>query len=338
MSLPSGYTKLGYIQSDGSQYIDTGFIPNQDTQVVCDVLYTTLSEKSSHYLFGARQSNGVLTYGVNAYGGVYQSMYNSQTTDMGSSINTRFTIDKNKNVITINGTEYTQTYAAFTCPVTMYLFAINNNGVSYGFSSATLFSCKIYDNGTLVRDFIPAKNTGGVAGLWDDVNSAFYADAAGGNFIDPSVPVGNHNTIIGGVVYEIEGGRVLLGGVEYELEKGLVMVDGVVREIVFASKQPVVVTISGTLSSYRYATINGTRITRTGTYEYTEMPTISVYLNAVESSGKEYTTVSLNGTRVQKGTGTYTLHTEDRNITIEFGSTYLGSEDKTYTFAKITTS
>ena len=37
MSLPSGYKRLEYIQSSGTQYIDTGFKPNQDTRVVMEI-------------------------------------------------------------------------------------------------------------------------------------------------------------------------------------------------------------------------------------------------------------------------------------------------------------
>lgn len=36
-SLPAGYTELEYIQSSGTQYIDTGFRANQDTKVILDV-------------------------------------------------------------------------------------------------------------------------------------------------------------------------------------------------------------------------------------------------------------------------------------------------------------
>ena len=34
MSLPSGYTPLEYIKSSGTQYINTGFNPNQNTRKV----------------------------------------------------------------------------------------------------------------------------------------------------------------------------------------------------------------------------------------------------------------------------------------------------------------
>jgi hypothetical protein len=36
-SLPSGYAELDYIEKIDSQYIDTGFKPNQDTRIVIDL-------------------------------------------------------------------------------------------------------------------------------------------------------------------------------------------------------------------------------------------------------------------------------------------------------------
>ena len=36
MALPSGYTQYEYIESSGTQYIDTGFKPNQNTRTVID--------------------------------------------------------------------------------------------------------------------------------------------------------------------------------------------------------------------------------------------------------------------------------------------------------------
>lgn len=177
------YAKLEYIESSETQYIDTGFIPNQDTRVVCNVIYETPAESSSHYLFGAREGNGVKTYGINVYGGVYQSMYGNETADGQSGISTKFVIDKNKNIVTINTTTYTQTYTEFTCPVNMYLFAMNNNGSAYGYSSAKLYSCQIYDNETLIRDFIPVKRKAdSEIGLYDKVTKTFFGNMGSGSF------------------------------------------------------------------------------------------------------------------------------------------------------------
>lgn len=317
MSLPSGYTQLSFLQSDGNQYIDTGFAPNQDTRVICDVIYDTPSESGSHYLFGARKANASLSYGVNAYGGVYQSMYNSETEDMGSGIATRFTIDKNKNVITFNGTSYTQTYGAFTCPVSMMLFALNNNGSAYGFSSAKLFSCKIYDNEALIRDFIPARNASGAMGLWDDVNSVFYTDGAGGSFVDPTLPVGDHNVLLGGVAYEIIGGTVLLGGVEYELESGMAMVGGVEREITFQQK-PVTITVTigdvaigANVGDYAYITVNGKKYYEAITLEVAKGTEMVCYANGYRNNTSY---IYVNGTTVASGVPARYTYTVNKNI------------------------
>ena len=45
-----------------------------------------------------------------------------------------------------------------------------------------LYYCKIWDNGSLVRNFIPCKNTSGTLGLYDAVNNVFYTNAGTGTF------------------------------------------------------------------------------------------------------------------------------------------------------------
>lgn len=45
-----------------------------------------------------------------------------------------------------------------------------------------LYYCKIWDNGSLVRNFVPCKNTSGILGLYDIVNNVFYTNAGTGTF------------------------------------------------------------------------------------------------------------------------------------------------------------
>ena len=53
-----------------------------------------------------------------------------------------------------------------------------------------IYSCQIYDNGSLVRDYVPCINNDGTIGLWDDVNSVFYGNAGTGSFTaGPEIPV-----------------------------------------------------------------------------------------------------------------------------------------------------
>jgi hypothetical protein len=65
----------------------------------------------------------------------------------------------------------------------MYLFALNVAGVAADITSSRCYSCKIYDNGILVRDFVPCKNTAGEVGLFDLVGNKFYGNNGAGNFI-----------------------------------------------------------------------------------------------------------------------------------------------------------
>lgn len=188
--LPSGYTRLEYIESTGSQYINTGFKPNQDTSVVIDMqggnsaaangtqmFYGVGSQP--YFQFGKSSSSN---WGIRAY---YNATYTDPlaTWDQSSFKSTRRTISQNKNKIEVDGISHEFTYAAFTCAYTMYLFGVNS---ADGFKFATamkVYSCRIGDNGTIVRDYVPVKNSSGEAGLFDLVTMTFFADAAGVGFV-----------------------------------------------------------------------------------------------------------------------------------------------------------
>lgn len=182
--LPTEYQEVEYIESSGTQHIDTGFMPNQDTRVVCDIDYTLTA--ATAWLFGARTSNEVKTYNVLTYSSKYRSDYNNKTTDCISHVNPtgRFVLDKNKNITYFdNVVGVSMTYAAFQCDYTLYLFANNEAGTAAKHGTFKLFSCCVYDNGTLVRDFVPCyRKVDNVAGLYDLVNNVFYTNAGSGVF------------------------------------------------------------------------------------------------------------------------------------------------------------
>lgn len=50
--LPTGYTELEYIQSSGTQYIDTGHIPTVNTKVTMDFQLTAVADGENACLFG----------------------------------------------------------------------------------------------------------------------------------------------------------------------------------------------------------------------------------------------------------------------------------------------
>lgn len=230
MALPSGYTKLDYIESSGTQYINTGFKPNQNTRCVIDI--ENLSSGQAAF-FGARASQTAASFtyfsltattGRSDYGSSKQSMTFTNTVG-------RYTVDQNKNVCTANGVTATGTANTFQLTNNLYLMAVNQADAAIQNAKLKLYSAKVYDNGTLVRDFIPCKNASGTIGLWDNVNSVFYANAGTGTFSTGK----KHKTLIDGTGYEIKSGRVLIAGTGYDIKKGRTLMGGTGYDISFGT-------------------------------------------------------------------------------------------------------
>lgn len=192
--LPEGYTKLLYIESSGTQYIDTGFIPNQDTRVVCSFELLT-DNGGRQVIFGARisSSSGQYLFGYAGHRSPphWRSDYNTTQSNFPSSIprSGRYEVDKDGNVTQLDSETVQAGAATFTAVVSMYLFAGNTNGVVENQSSMKLYACQIYDGDAMVRNFVPCTDPDGVVGLYDAVNGMFYANAGTGVFSDgPAVP------------------------------------------------------------------------------------------------------------------------------------------------------
>ena len=64
----------------------------------------------------------------------------------------------------------------------MYLFGINNNGLSNP-AYMKLYYCKIYDNGTLVRDFIPVLDWNMTPCMYDRVTEQLFYNQGTGDFV-----------------------------------------------------------------------------------------------------------------------------------------------------------
>lgn len=184
-NLPDGYTQVEYIQSSGTQYINTGFIPDSESRIVLD--FYADAGTSIKALFGARIATASNVFGLwlNYSSSVYPH-YGSVTYTSNPIVlndNQRLIYDMNGNVTTVGSANVSFNKSTFDCSYSLTLFAMNTAGaIDSRMAVGKLYSCQIYDNGTLVRDYVPCINSSGVAGLYDLVNSVFYMDAAGGTF------------------------------------------------------------------------------------------------------------------------------------------------------------
>ena len=206
--IPDEYQEVEYIESTGTQYIDTKFSPNNSSGLYLYVNYT-VQPKKANKLYGVYYSNSTRWYGANpsdngtkwswGWGNWSETSSTFSTGDWKIYVN----YDQDRKVTLLhNGvfnTIKTLPTVSFGNDRTAYLFAINSavEGTVHK-SSFRLKECKIYDNGTLVRDFVPcyAKTsvtnvegttcTAGTLGLYDKVNNKFYTNKGSGTFIKGS--------------------------------------------------------------------------------------------------------------------------------------------------------
>ena len=189
--LPSGYTELAYIQSSGTQYIDTGFKHNQNTRVVMHVKPVSITANA--WAFEGRTAVDKNKKGVFFYfssGSLWNADYydgSGRKSFSGISSTADLNIDYDKHTCTINGLSVNFTAKTFQSTFNLTLLACNTGGTVAGHLSAKLYSCQIYDNGTLVRDFKSCINASGDVGLFDMVNQQFYGNAGTGVFTGSEV-------------------------------------------------------------------------------------------------------------------------------------------------------
>lgn len=342
MSLPSGYKELEYIQSSGTQYINTGFYPNQDTRVVMDVQPLNVVQTQMWCAFGARGSSFFELYKASSgnmnltflWGSTYSQYFSIDYT-------TRHTMEINKNAATVDSESKTYTATSFSVGYALYLLADNSNGTANAISSAKLYACKIYDNGTLVRNFIPCKNASGTVGLWDDANSTFYTNAGTGTFTAGAEIAGAHTILIGGTAYEITGGYTMIDGTVYPITKGRTLVDGTGYDINFEQEEPApssyIVTYTLVRGTYSAGLeVDGTQVAfgSVGSVEISAGSTVYAYFALNGGSGNIY----IDNVLVSTQTGVMTLEytfIPNSNCSVTFSATE--TDGRTYYAFYITT-
>ena len=199
--LPFGYEAVEYIQNNNTTYIDTGYLAGSGCKLEIKIENPSYSQHQTAFIFGARATTNPLT---NAFAfcaseptqNVKRFDYSSQLYRInGRLIAGQHTILKNKEKNYIDGVSVGDNETAiFTGTNNIYLFTINDRGVpSDGFLVGKLFYCKIWDDDTPKRNFIPCvRKSDGKPGLYDLCKSIcpltgtpFYINAGTGEFVTP---------------------------------------------------------------------------------------------------------------------------------------------------------
>ena len=181
--LPDGYTRLQYIESTGTQYIDTGVV--QDVLNFWVDMDVSFANTNGRYLFGV--SNNSPMYFGRAQGGPFEM--NQQYTSLYSGQNKRVNLQWGKNpdnnkmklLVTIDGRQDYLISSQDGGVINNNFTLFANNGGSYlsGKLNGRIYFAKIYKEDILAFDGIPAKrNSDNVLGMYDTVSGNFFTNAA----------------------------------------------------------------------------------------------------------------------------------------------------------------
>lgn len=234
MSLPGGYTELEYIQSSGTQYLDSGVTFEKTDTVEFEILWTVTPPNAGTYVCG----NYYMQVGMGTRGyGIYAA---SNTKAYGTKDRMRVTFASVQETLLVNDAQvFTHDWSGQNLSnVKLGILKLGMEGNAWYSSapvSAKVYSCTIKKGGALVRNFIPCKNASGVIGLWDDVNSVFYQNAGSGVFTAGPEVRGTHKTLIGGTAYDVKSGKCLINGTAYAIQKGRTLINGTGYDIALAS-------------------------------------------------------------------------------------------------------
>ena len=196
--LPNEYQEVEYIESTGTQYIDTGVAPTNKTNIKLDIEF--ISGESDKWIPLIAERTKVSDYsGFSAMFGIW---INSNTKEIalnyvdtdtagitGTNGDGRHIYSNTENKFYLDNTLIkTLSTSSFTSTINLYVFALNESIVSSTNietrnCTAKLYELKIYDDNILIRDFVPCyRKSDNEIGLYDLVNNVFYTNAGTGVF------------------------------------------------------------------------------------------------------------------------------------------------------------
>lgn len=196
LELPSEYTLLNYIESTGTQYIDTGYVPNSKTVWVLETMVRSMS--ISYYYRQGRHGNGqrLSIYTARYMGSRVAELamggYEQRSPELtvGKVYTITLDIPNHQGTISDYGV-WNFTPITWNDLQTLFLFRRNVAGTPDADGGWINYSHIVSEQGVEVQHFIPAqRNADGVVGMYDLcgticplTGTPFYINAGTGTFI-----------------------------------------------------------------------------------------------------------------------------------------------------------
>ena len=185
--LPSGYQEVEYIETTGTQYINTGIVNKLTSKFELTIQKTAL-EGDGNLQFENGTNWWCVGYAYDgnywfAFGKAGNGMAYEQINQTASYSKVKLWVDTKNQQYGYDSTSINFTRYGIDDQNAFYIGAKNNNGSPMQYCKEKIFEFKYYENEILLNDFIPCYRTSdSEIGLYDVINNQFYTNNGSGNF------------------------------------------------------------------------------------------------------------------------------------------------------------
>lgn len=229
IAIPGNYTQLEYIESTGTQRMDTEFIPSSLTRTEIDLKFTSDTYKTS----GGSSIFGTTGHTIN-FGSSASQAYSlfpwlcRYQVDSGcspNSFNINGTLKTTRQTLILDAKNkfakygnvrksITQNFTSTTISYGIALFGTRNTSYSRN-DGLFVYAARIYEDDVPVRDMVPVRrNDDNVLGMYDLITKKFFTNSGTGEFVaGPDVDVLGGNCVNVGAGYYAEAATTNYGTV-----------------------------------------------------------------------------------------------------------------------------
>lgn len=241
LGVPVEYQEVEYLESTGTQFINTGYITKTNTRVelIADITYGSTGST------GHPNNQGRILFDFRNIGTGSSQLYlaanSSQVFNNIPAGKHKYFIDAKNFKLGYDNTVVTKPQVSLVmCGVPMALGAWLENNRYYYYTEGKIYRFSAYEDDILVRDFVPCvRKSDGVAGFYEVVQGVFYTNDGTGDYIagaKTGVDVDNDciaDVILTDIKLTIDGGltEVLKGVAPDETKTNYALAGGIKKTI-----------------------------------------------------------------------------------------------------------
>ena len=188
------YENVQYIASTGTQYINTNYYPNQNTEVYADYQFTAITAEQRLFSNDSNSTSNAVSYSFHINGDSTVHFAYAFSNGKGNWVSTGVNANTSRHTLNYNsggkvvidaGSTYNAAISGTVSTTSfypLYLMARNDMGTVSCYARVRIYAFKIFQNGQLVLDLVPIVTADGVAAMYDNVNYQIYTNAGTGTF------------------------------------------------------------------------------------------------------------------------------------------------------------